>query len=165
MLGMKVSQGLASGFGNVLEGSETGGGDDILDQADPSLPNLEGLGKGGDDGKDEGSGVNPIPLHDLHDAGHIDRLLLLTPAIVIGGHAHGLIGQLGFTGQFGLGKTGHVDHISAPGTVHMGLCPSGEGWALHTHQSLVRVDLEGRKGLFRCGLDDLCKLFWGREVG
>ena len=53
------------------------------------------------------------------------------PAVEVGDHAQGGIGQFGFPGQTGFGVIGHPDHRTIPGAVELAFGPGGEGGALH----------------------------------
>lgn len=85
-------------------------------------------------------GVLAVGSHVLHDHGDIHILAgLVAPAVVIGGHADHLVGQLGLTGQLGLGQSRHVDDAAAPRAVHVALGAGAEGGALHADDGALVV--------------------------
>lgn len=72
-----------------------------------------------ENGGDEALRVGAVGLHVATDHLDID-VLKRVPAVVVGGHADGLVGELGFARKFGLGEGRHVDDGAAPGAVHVG---------------------------------------------
>lgn len=88
-----------------------------------------------EDGADEALGVDAVGAHVAHDHGDVDVVAAgrAAPAVVVGGHADHLVGQLGLARELGLGQGRHVDHAAAPGAVHVGLGAGGELGALHAY--------------------------------
>ena len=90
---------------------------------------------------DQVLGILAVLGHVVHDHGDIDILAIgVSPAIVVGGHANHLVGQLGLPGQLGLGQSAHVDHASAPGPVHVALGSGGELRTLHADDNAAGVE-------------------------
>lgn len=116
------------------------GADTELDTASQVL-GLDKVGvligsQGIEDSSDETTSVVGIGLHVAHD--HLDGDIgRAVPAVVVGGHADHLVGDLGLTGQLGLGQDGHVDHAAAPGTVHVALSTGGKLRTLCTMVSSI----------------------------
>ena len=75
---------------------------------------------------DEVLSVLSVGLHISHDHSHSDILGSIVPAIIVGGHADHLVGNLGLTSQLRLWKTRHVDDAASPRAVEIALGASGE---------------------------------------
>ena len=61
------------------------------------------------------------------------------PAVVVGDHRQGAVGDFGFAGQAGFGVVGHADHIAAPAAVQLRFGLGGEGRALHAEVGATAV--------------------------
>ena len=70
---------------------------------------------------------------------HRDGVVILMPAVEVGDHAQGGIGQFGFPGQTGFGVIGHPDHRTIPGAVELAFGTGGEGGALHAEIGATAV--------------------------
>lgn len=53
------------------------------------------------------------------------------PAVVVGDHGDGGVGDLGLPGALGLAEVGHADDIEAGAAILLGLGEGGEGGPLH----------------------------------
>ena len=67
--------------------------------------------------------------------------MFLVPAVVVGHHRQGGVGNLGFPGQAGFGVIGHADHFAVPGAVELRFGPGGEGRPLHAEIGAAAVQL------------------------
>ena len=74
---------------------------------------------------------------DHHLNGH--RVVIGVPAVVVGDHRQGAVGDFGFAGQAGFGVVGHADHIAAPAAVELRFRLGGEGRALHAEVGATAV--------------------------
>ena len=63
------------------------------------------------------------------------------PAVVVGGHGQGGVGDLRFAGQASLGVVGHADHAAPPAAVEVRFRPGGKGWTLHAEVGAASVEL------------------------
>jgi len=93
-------------------------------------------GRAHDQGGQFGVGLE---VGDHHVDG--DAVMAGKPAVVVGGHGEGGVGDLRFSGQSRLGVVGHPDHRAAPTAVQVRFCPGGEGGALHAQVSAAAMQV------------------------
>ena len=62
------------------------------------------------------------------------------PAVVVGDHGHGGVGDLGFAGALGFAQVGHANDIVAIAVVGQRFGAGAEGGALHVHIGAAIVD-------------------------
>ena len=72
---------------------------------------------------------------------HRHRGMVLVPAVVVGDHRQGGIGDFGLPGQAGFGVVGHADHRTSPGAVELRFGPGGEGGPFHAEVSATSMQL------------------------
>ena len=75
--------------------------------------------------------------------GDVDVVVLRVPAIVIGHHGDGGIGDLGLAGELGLGHVGHADHVVAELLV-------GDGFGIGRELRALDADVACRRGRTGC---------------
>ena len=81
-------------------------------------------------------GIGPqVADHHLHG----DAVVIGVPAVVVGGHGEGGVGDLRLTGQASFGVIGHADHRAAPAAVEIRFGPRGEGRPLHAQIGAATV--------------------------
>ena len=106
------------------------------------------VGNLGDDGGDDGFGGVGVAMEVGQD--HFQRyVFVFFPAVVVGGHGEGGIGNLGFAGAFGFAEVGHADDVVAGSMVGAGFGAGAEGGAFHADVGAAVVDagLGGAGGL------------------
>ena len=70
-------------------------------------------------------------MHDGDDLIDGDVVVALAPAVEVGDHGEGGIGDLGLAGELGFLEVGHADDVRAPGAIEVGLGAGGELRAFH----------------------------------
>lgn len=89
------------------------------------------------DGLNEAVGVGAVSLEVTDNGLNSNRLLLLAPGVVVGGHADHLVADLGLLGKLAFRDGTHIDDTAIPAAVQPTLGTSRESRALHADQSQV----------------------------
>src|SRR6185437_3580685 len=84
------------------------------------------------------AGIFGILVQHGHNLFHRNRIVALAPAVVVGDHGDGGVADFGFAGQLGFLQVGHTDHVGAPASVEVRLCPGGKLRAFHADISAAR---------------------------
>jgi hypothetical protein len=66
---------------------------------------------------DEAMRLGGVLRHDPDDGRHIDMLMLVVPAVVVGHHGDRRVAKLRLAGELRLRHVGHADHVAAPAPV------------------------------------------------
>ena len=74
---------------------------------------------------------------------HLDRdaVMVLVPAVVVGGHGQGGVGDLGLPSQPRFGVVGHADHAAIPAAIQVRFGPARKGRSLHAEVGAAAVQL------------------------
>ena len=91
----------------------------------------EVCGEEADGGADDFLGVFGVLVHDGDDLVDGDVVVAFAPAVIVGDHGEGCVGDFGFAGEFGFPEVGHADDVGAPGAVEVGFGAGGELGAFH----------------------------------
>ena len=76
-------------------------------------------------------GGGGVLVHDGDDLVDGDVVMAFVPAVVVGDHGEGGVGDFGLAGELGFLKVGHADDVGAPAAVEVGLGAGGELRAFH----------------------------------
>jgi hypothetical protein len=133
---------------------EVGGGHNGILQG--AMTFALGLWNSYDDIRNDAFGHFRVFVKVLDDHFDGDVFFVGFPAVVIGDHGHGGVGDLGFAGAFGFAKVSHADDGEAGLVVEKGFGACAEGGAFHIYIGSAVMRFGPRA--FRAGRDQIPQL-------